>query len=64
MQNVKFKEILTDLRCEILKPFYKKSGSITLTSHEIIFFEDIYHSAHHDQSDYSNIFFFNHTLTD
>ena len=39
--SVKFKEIIGEMKCEILKAFYKRSGTITLTSHEIIFFDDL-----------------------
>lgn len=39
--GVKFKEIISDMKCEILKPFYKRPGTITLTSHEIIFFDEL-----------------------
>ena len=38
---IKFKELISDLKCEILKPFFKRPGTITLTSHDVIFFDDL-----------------------
>jgi hypothetical protein len=29
------------MRCEILKPFYKRSGIVSVTSYEMIFFDDL-----------------------
>jgi Beige/BEACH domain/PH domain associated with Beige/BEACH len=63
---VKFKEIISEMRCEILKPFYKRVGYVTLTSHEVIFFEEMYNhvasAANNDSQSSDNIFFFKHTL--
>lgn len=39
--GLKMKEIISEMRCEILKPFYKRTGFITLTSHDILFFDDL-----------------------
>ena len=41
LKDIKFKEIIPEMRCEILKPFYKRSGIISVTSHDIIFFDDL-----------------------
>ena len=41
LKDLKFKEIIPEMRCEIFKPFYKRTGSISLTSHQIIFFDDL-----------------------
>lgn len=54
---LKFKELIEDLRCEILKPFYKRTGTICLTTFDIIFFDDLEsHTLGNDSSD--NISFF------
>lgn len=42
LHNAKHKEIISELPCEILKPFYKRVGLATLTSHDIIFFDDLH----------------------
>jgi Beige/BEACH domain/PH domain associated with Beige/BEACH len=53
------KEILSDIPCDILKPFYKRSGSVTLTSHSIIFFDDLDITSPKDlENPQDNIFFF------
>ena len=53
----KSKEIISDMRCEILKPFYKRQGTVVLTSNEIIYFDDLSDSNNAtDKGD--NIFFF------
>jgi hypothetical protein len=41
LKDLKFKEIIPEMRCEYFKPFYKRTGSISLTSHQIIFFDDL-----------------------
>jgi hypothetical protein len=41
LKDLKFKEIISDMRCELLKPFYKRTGTISVNSHEIIFFDDL-----------------------
>ena len=41
LKDLKFKELVADMRCEILKPFYKRSGVISVTSHDMIFFDDL-----------------------
>lgn len=41
VEGSKFKEIIEEMKCEILKAFYKRAGVITLTSHEIIFFDEV-----------------------
>ena len=54
---LKFKELIEDLRCEILKPFYKRSGIISLTTYDMVFFDDLEsHAIGNDASD--NISFF------
>jgi hypothetical protein len=65
------------MRCEVLKPFYKRTGSISLTSYEIVFFDDLlseqdlaaigpqgvhYREAEVQNTD--NIFFFKYTKRD
>ena len=55
--RVKTKELLADLRCTILKPFYQRPGQVTLTSHDIIFFDDLFIPANLVQ-ERDNIFFF------
>lgn len=41
LKDLKFKEIIPEMRCEYFKPFYKRTGSVSLTSHQIIFFDDL-----------------------
>ena len=43
--------------CEILKPLYKRVGYCTLTSHEIIFFDELSEKSEIDSNN-NNIFFF------
>lgn len=45
------------MRCSILKPFFQRPGSITLTSHDILFFDDLFTPANLLQEK-DNIFFF------
>ncbi len=52
----KNKEII-ELKCQILKPFYQRPGTITLTSHDIIFFDDLFVPANLIPEK-DNIFFF------
>ena len=56
--NPKFKEILEDMRCEILKPFFKRTGTVSLTTNDIVFFEDLEHGSSLSQDATDNISFF------
>jgi hypothetical protein len=37
----KVKDIINDMKCEVIKPFYKRSGHVSMTSHDIIFFDEL-----------------------
>ena len=41
LNNAKHKEIIGEIACELLKPLFKRVGTATLTSHDIIFFDDL-----------------------
>lgn len=55
--RVKTKELINDMKCAILKPFYQRPGTITITSHDILFFDDLFTPANLIQEK-DNIFFF------
>jgi hypothetical protein len=48
LNNAKHKEIISEIGCELLKPLFKRVGTATLTSHDIIFFDDL--SSTNDQT--------------
>jgi hypothetical protein len=55
--RIRTKEIIQDMKVAILKPFYQRPGSLTLTSHDILFFDDLFTPANLMQEK-DNIFFF------
>ncbi len=58
--GLKLKELITDLRCELLRPFYKRSGTLTLTSHDIVFIDELAPGSEAED----NIFFFQYRKRD
>ena len=59
LASPKSKEIL-ELKCQLLKPFYQRQGTLTLTTHDILFFDDLFVPVTQLQEK-DNIFFFKYS---